>query len=365
MGLKRTLYANRKEIFVASILLCVFLFDVTQELPGLNEISKAKKSHHRSSKSRDQGEQTEEELKQQKAEEEAIKSKVIADFHEDIGNLTISTFPKARLVIYNRVPKCGSQTMSMLINHSSRRNKFKSWQLWQNGEVPERSPREQKMWVNEVYEELDSLMPKTKPLLFTRHQYYINFADHNVLEPLYMNLIRDPVDRFASFYYFQRYGNARGGGKKQPPGQMSYEDWNMPIDECVRQFKRECTSPIWHTVPYLCGNSPICQEKTERAIQETKRNIERNYFVIGVLEELTSFLKLLEKVLPQYFDGVLEIYKADQIRNDTHTLNKPKTITSQTREFLATKTPLQLEYEIYHFVRARFRTQMSKLGVEE
>jgi len=357
MGLRRMIYANRKELFVAIILILVFIYDLTNELPMRNQSARSSSSHKVNKVHNKESNSNKEEEKEQD-----MKGRIIEQFAEDVGNLTLEAQSNRRLIIYNRVPKCGSQTMSMLINHSSRRNKFKSWQLFQNGEVPQRSVSEQRRWAEEVYEELNSLQPKTKPLLFTRHQYYINFADYNLIEPIYINLIRDPVDRFSSFYYFQRFGNARGGGKNQPPGHMSEADWQMSLDECVKKFKRECTSPIWHTIPYLCGNAPVCQEKTVRAVEETKRNIERNYFTIGVLEELRTFLRLLEKTLPQYFEGVLEIYDANSIRNDTHTLNK-KTISDVTRKFLAEQTVLQLEYEVYHFIRARFRKQASHHGI--
>jgi len=46
---------------------------------------------------------------------------------------------KPKIVVYNRVPKCGSQTLSMLINQLARKNGFLSKAVFQAGEKPERS----------------------------------------------------------------------------------------------------------------------------------------------------------------------------------------------------------------------------------
>ena len=61
---------------------------------------------------------------------------------------------------------------------------------------------------------------------------------------------------------------------------------NESIDDCIMRRRRECTEPIWHTVPYLCGNDKMCLKKFETTIQETKQAVDKNYLVLGVLEEL-------------------------------------------------------------------------------
>ena len=114
-----------------------------------------------------------------------------------------------KIVIYNRVPKCGSQTMSMLINQLSRKNGFFSQAVFVGNEKPERSPSEQTAFMKELS---DTAYSKQKNILYTRHQYYItpDAFDFDPKErPVYINLIRDPIDRFKSFYYFSRYGNKR------------------------------------------------------------------------------------------------------------------------------------------------------------
>lgn len=45
------------------------------------------------------------------------------------------------------------------------------------------------------------------------------------------------------------------------------------------------------------------------ALQKAKANVEQHYAVVGVLEELELSLKVLEKYVPLFFDGALDVYK--------------------------------------------------------
>lgn len=71
------------------------------------------------------------------------------------------------------------------------------------------------------------------------------------------------------------------------------------IDDCITRRRRECTEPIWHTVPYLCGNEKVCLKKYEQTIQITKQRIDSKYLVIGVLEQLKVHLILISNQLDQ------------------------------------------------------------------
>lgn len=127
--------------------------------------------------------------------------------HPELNVTVEAQHPK--IVVYNRVPKCGSQTMSMLINQLSRKNGFLSQAVFVANEKPERSKSEQTAFMKELS---DTAYSKQKNVLYTRHQYYISpdAYDFDAKErPMYINLIRDPIDRFKSFYYFSRYGNKR------------------------------------------------------------------------------------------------------------------------------------------------------------
>lgn len=45
------------------------------------------------------------------------------------------------------------------------------------------------------------------------------------------------------------------------------------------------------------------------ALERAKQNVLENYLLVGILEELEDVLLLLERLLPHYFSGVLNIYK--------------------------------------------------------
>ena len=83
----------------------------------------------------------------------------------------------------------------------------------------------------------------------------------------YINMIRDPIARFESFYYFSRFGNVLGGGGK---AKLTDEQRHETIDECILNKRRECVKPWWQVVPYLCGQHPKCMERGRWAVEQAK-----------------------------------------------------------------------------------------------
>ena len=66
-------------------------------------------------------------------------------------------------------------------------------------------------------------------------------------------------------------------------------------------------------------------------------------------------LKILGKLLPQFFNGaseLTEIEASKEMRSDTLTKNKRET-SDEMKLFLKTETSLRYEYQLYDFVRHR------------
>ena len=53
---------------------------------------------------------------------------------------------------------------------------------------------------------------------------------------VYINMIRDPIARFESFYYFSRFGNVKGGGGKAKLPEVQRLE---TVDQCVERRRKE------------------------------------------------------------------------------------------------------------------------------
>ena len=83
------------------------------------------------------------------------------------------------------------------------RNNFNVASPYEPGETPWLTPDQQISTINSVKEQ-------PLPSVYIRHQYFIDFNEFGEESPIYMNVIRDPIARFSSFYHFIRFGNKEG-----------------------------------------------------------------------------------------------------------------------------------------------------------
>ena len=102
----------------------------------------------------------------------------------------------------------------------------------------------------------------------------------------------------------------------------------------------------------------------EKAMQIAKKNVVKNFPVVGVLEMYNITLKVLESKLPQYFKGAilvsnksfLNAYKKEKAAN--HGDVKPK-VSQKVREIIEKK--LHNEIDFYRFCVQRLKQQYSQI----
>lgn len=121
------------------------------------------------------------------------------------------------------------------------------------------------------------------------------------------------------------------------------------------------------------------------ALERAKQNVLENYLLVGILEELEDVLLLLERLLPHYFSGVLNIYKTPGgcpgwISWGWSSLiyvcflfldyKKMGNLTGTVRKHTPSLEALQVlyhrmryEYEFYNFIRDQFHLMKKKIGL--
>ena len=106
-------------------------------------------------------------------------------------------------IFHNKLPKSGSSTMNGLLKALARQNSFTFEKL-----EPIDIPGDKFDLENPLVKYLKiHLKP---PYFLLKHHYFYNFSKYDlpegIREATYVNVIRDPVDWFASHYYFSRFG---------------------------------------------------------------------------------------------------------------------------------------------------------------
>nr|CAD7450874.1 unnamed protein product [Timema bartmani] len=184
-------------------------------------------------------------------------------------------------------------------------------------------------------------------------------------EPIYVNLVRDPVERVISWYYYVRapwYYVER----KQAFPDIALPDplWlKKDFETCVLRGDSECRYLEGETHEgigdhrrqslFFCGHSDACTPfntvgalqsrvrcsnlspnlvtdrptqpfNTVGALQRAKHAVERHYAVVGILEDLNSTLTVLEHYVPRFFKGASQVYWGVYSLNTTNKVDIDK-----------------------------------------
>ncbi|XP_033227654.1 heparin sulfate O-sulfotransferase-like [Belonocnema kinseyi] len=107
------------------------------------------------------------------------------------------------VLMYNRVPKTGSTSFVGVVYDLCKRNKFHTLHINITNNM------HTLMLVNQVnFVRNITLWDDIKPAFYHGHMAYLNFEKFGVQKsPLYINLLRKPLNRFVSYYYFLRHGD--------------------------------------------------------------------------------------------------------------------------------------------------------------
>ncbi|XP_037718595.1 heparan sulfate 2-O-sulfotransferase pipe-like isoform X2 [Drosophila subpulchrella] len=281
----------------------------------------------------------------------------------NVRDLNNTRKAQMELVFFNRVPKVGSQTFMELLRRLSERNNFQFHRDAVQKVETIRLAEDQQQEMAEVISELP------EPSVFIKHVCFTNFTKFNLPKPIYLNVVRDPVERVISWFYYVRapwYFVERKAAFPDLP--LPHPAWlKKDFETCVLNGDQECTYTQGVTVEgigdhrrqslFFCGHDYECTPfNTLGALERAKFAVEQQYAVVGVLEDLNTTLSVLEKYVPRFFEGVREIYatSAEYLTKINKNNFKPP-VSEHVKDIV--RRNFTNEIEFYQFCRQRLHKQ--------
>eukprot|EP00096_Caligus_rogercresseyi_P013506 TRINITY_DN613_c0_g1_i5.p1 TRINITY_DN613_c0_g1~~TRINITY_DN613_c0_g1_i5.p1 ORF type:complete len:362 (+),score=70.11 TRINITY_DN613_c0_g1_i5:37-1122(+) len=272
------------------------------------------------------------------------------------------------ILFFNRVPKVGSQTTMELLKSLSIKNNFHYHKdRTQKVEMIKLSNNEEKWLANLV----NYFEP---PSVYVKHTCFVDFPKYNLPMPIYVNMVRDPVERVISWYYYVRapwYFVERKRAFPDLP--LPNPNWlKKDFDFCVRRGDKECSyrtgeerSDFGQLTEFFCGQEDECTGfNTKVAMKKAMENVERHYAVVGVLEELNKTLTVLEHYVPRFFKGALNTYwnEVQVFSKINRNIYKPS-VEDATKEIV--RQNFTQEMEFYEFCKQRLHKQYMALNLDK
>jgi len=289
----------------------------------------------------------------------------------DPNDLNNTKNAKKDILFFNRVPKVGSQTAMELLKTLAVKNNFHYHKdRTQKVETIKLTYNEEK-WLSNLINYFDA------PAVYVKHVCYVNFTQFNLPDPIYINLVRDPVERVISWYYYVRapwYFVERKRAFPDLP--LPNPNWlRKDFETCVRTSDPECRyiqglkkdgfGDHRRQTMFFCGHTDDCTGfNTEIAMKKAKENVEKHYAVVGLLEDLNKTLTVLEHYVPRFFKGAMDTYYKEikTFSKINRNLYKPK-VTEEVKDIVRRNFTRELEF--YDFCKQRLHKQYLALNLDK
>ena len=192
---------------------------------------------------------------------------------------------------------------------------------------------------------------KSKRLAYTAHFFFRRKL--KISKPFtYINIFREPVERVISHYFYMR--NEKIRPKHRVLELKRSGQWNISLLDCVRHQYRGCEDNVM--THFICGTADYCDTGSKAALVRAKRNLKRYYAAVGVLEEVQTFLKILNKRLPSFFIRERKELHALKQNNKAHPM-----VDSEVLGTIRARNKADLE--LYEYVKEIYGQMKIKCGL--
>ena len=279
------------------------------------------------------------------AKKDTIVKDVTLPFHVKVNTAGRVMVALKNILMFNRVPKTGSLGILNILESLSETNNFVITSHSTHADQSIENFTDDFM----MNQNLAELISKSrKATVWNRHYNHLDAEEHGLPPFLHFNMVRHPVDRIISDFYYRRSGAYVVERRLQYPD----EPWPDPeflrkdFASCVLNGDPECqwlegsghsgeevngfsdSDLFFYQVGHkrqmsqFCGQEAWCNNfNSERAMMAAMRRVEDHYLVVGVTEMWEETLEVLEHMLPAFFRGALQMYRSrGRIRIDSNNI---------------------------------------------
>ena len=172
------------------------------------------------------------------------------------GALNNTQYANQSFLIFNRVPKAGSETLWGLLDILAKQNGFISYS--DSAEVKQQRGAEntflnydqRKTYVEMLRNDNGEVnITQDKPYCYIKHINFLNFEEFNYTNPIYVNMVRHPIERLISWYYYTRQGWYQlkfnpAKNETELKSRMIPPMMKRTYEECVMEQNDECVYPL-------------------------------------------------------------------------------------------------------------------------
>ncbi|XP_012157989.2 heparan sulfate 2-O-sulfotransferase pipe [Ceratitis capitata] len=275
------------------------------------------------------------------------------------------------VLFFNRCAKVGSEALLELFN---KLEDFNDLTMEREGL---HRPTKRQLEKHEQRELAETISEFVEGSVYIEHVNWIDFEAFDLPKPIYINLVRDPVERVISWYFYSRgaYKNAIEYRKNPDKPIKSAEWYKKDFNECVRSGDPECqyvpfsvkdfVGNFKRQTLFFCGHHDDCIPfNSPAAVQMAKEHVERDYAVVGSWEDTNITLTVFEKYIPRFFQGAKTVFEIhnNQITNRNKNKRKPK-IDADVKEMI--RKNFTNEYDFYYFCKQRLYKQYLAVSLKE
>jgi len=188
---------------------------------------------------------------------------------------------------------------------------------------------------------------------------HLRFGVHGQLPrpATYITLLRDPVERVISHYYFFLAGAEADAGIDQALAEGSHLIDNLQtrlLSGMASQFG-QCSRELPEDLPLVARSSPEFEPCTADMLEAAKRNLREHFSMVGLVESFDASLLLLRRMLG--WRDVL--YTRENV-----TESRPQRSQLPRRTILAIGRHNRFDRELYNYARTLFDERCAQEGPE-